>query len=99
VETLFENLEAGMSIYEVIEPFPVTREQIDALIAFVARSLDKRPRTDNHHFMRILFDTVRRVAFPVFTPATLLRSVARCWEERANGELIEAPSKSALTLC
>jgi uncharacterized protein (DUF433 family) len=43
VKTLFENLEAGMSIEELIEQFPVTREQIDSLMAFVARSLDKAP--------------------------------------------------------
>ena len=41
VKVLFENLEAGMSIDEVIEQFPVTREQIDSLMAFVARSLEK----------------------------------------------------------
>jgi len=43
VRVLFENLEAGMSIDEVIEQFPVSREQIDRLMAFVARSLDKAP--------------------------------------------------------
>ena len=43
VKVLFENLEAGMSIEEVIEQSPVTREQIDSLMAFVARSLDKDP--------------------------------------------------------
>ncbi|MGA3372246.1 MAG: DUF433 domain-containing protein [Terracidiphilus sp.] len=43
VKVLFENLEAGMSIEEVIEQFPVTREQFDSLMAFVARSLDKDP--------------------------------------------------------
>jgi uncharacterized protein (DUF433 family) len=43
VKVLFENLEAGMSIEEVIEQFPVTREQLDSLMAFVARSLDKAP--------------------------------------------------------
>jgi len=43
VKTLFENLEAGMSIEEVMEQFPVTREEIDALMAFVARSLEKEP--------------------------------------------------------
>lgn len=43
VKILFENLEAGMSIDEVIEQFPVSREQIDGLMAFVARSLDKAP--------------------------------------------------------
>jgi uncharacterized protein (DUF433 family) len=44
VKVLFENLEAGMSIEEVIEQFPVTREQIDSLMAFVARSLEQPPR-------------------------------------------------------
>lgn len=43
VKVLFENLEAGMSIEEVIEQFPVNREQIDSLMAFVARSLDRAP--------------------------------------------------------
>ena len=44
VKVLFENLEAGMSIEEVIEQFPVTRKQLDSLMAFVARSLEKAPR-------------------------------------------------------
>jgi uncharacterized protein (DUF433 family) len=43
VKALFENLEAGMSIDEVIEQFPVSREQMDRLMAFVAQSLDKAP--------------------------------------------------------
>ena len=45
VKVLFENLEAGMSIEEVIEQFPVTREQLERLMAFVARSLDKARAT------------------------------------------------------
>jgi uncharacterized protein (DUF433 family) len=43
VKALFENLEAGMSIEELLEQFPVSREQVDSLMAFVARSLDKAP--------------------------------------------------------
>jgi uncharacterized protein (DUF433 family) len=43
VKVLFENLESGMSIEEVMEQFPVTREQIDSLMAFVACSLEKEP--------------------------------------------------------
>jgi uncharacterized protein (DUF433 family) len=43
VKVLFENLESGMTIEEVIEQIPVTREQIDSLMAFVALSLDKDP--------------------------------------------------------
>ena len=43
VKTIFENLDAEMSIEEVMEQFPVTREQIDSLMAFVAKSLEKEP--------------------------------------------------------
>jgi len=43
VQVLFENLEAGMSIDEVIEQFPVTREQLDSLMGFIAHSLEKTP--------------------------------------------------------
>jgi uncharacterized protein (DUF433 family) len=44
VRALFENLEAGMSIDEAIEQFPVNQGQIDSLMAFVALSLDKAPK-------------------------------------------------------
>ena len=43
VATVFENLEAGSSIEEIIEQFPVTREQIQAVLEFAARSLDAPP--------------------------------------------------------
>jgi len=40
VAMVFENLEAGSSIEEIIEQFHVTREQIQAVLEFAARSLD-----------------------------------------------------------
>ena len=40
VATIFENLEDGMTIEEVMEQFDVTREQINAVLEFAARSLD-----------------------------------------------------------
>jgi uncharacterized protein (DUF433 family) len=43
VATVFENLEAGSSIEEIIEQFHVTREQIRAVLEFAARSLDTPP--------------------------------------------------------
>ncbi len=43
VATVFENLEAGSSIEEIIEQFHVTREQIQAVLEFAARSLDMPP--------------------------------------------------------
>ncbi len=40
VATVFENLEDGMTIDEVMEQFSVTREQVKAVLEFAARSLD-----------------------------------------------------------
>jgi uncharacterized protein (DUF433 family) len=40
VATLFENLEDGMSIEEIMEQFDVTREQVTAVLDFAARSLE-----------------------------------------------------------
>jgi uncharacterized protein (DUF433 family) len=39
VQLVFENLEDGMSIEEIIEQYDVTREQVKAVIDFAARSL------------------------------------------------------------
>jgi uncharacterized protein (DUF433 family) len=43
VATVFESLELGSSIEEIIEQFHVTREQIQAVLEFAARSLDAAP--------------------------------------------------------
>jgi uncharacterized protein (DUF433 family) len=40
VSTVFENLESGASIEEIMEWFDVTREQIVTVLEFAARSLD-----------------------------------------------------------
>ena len=40
VSLVFENLEAGASIDEIMEWFHLTREQIVAVLEFAARSLD-----------------------------------------------------------
>jgi uncharacterized protein (DUF433 family) len=40
VAIVFENLEDGMTIDEMLEQFPVTREQVRAVLEFAARSLD-----------------------------------------------------------
>jgi uncharacterized protein (DUF433 family) len=39
VATVFENLESGATIDEIMEWFDVTREQVVAVLEFVARSL------------------------------------------------------------
>ena len=54
VSAVFENLEAGATIEDIIEQFDITREQISAVLEFAARSLDPvpapaaDPRVDAH---------------------------------------------------
>ncbi len=45
VATVFENLEAGLTLEEVMEEFSVTREQINAVLHFAAKSLGGFPLT------------------------------------------------------
>ena len=40
VATVFQNLEAGASIEEIMEWFDLTREQITSVLDFAARSLE-----------------------------------------------------------
>jgi uncharacterized protein (DUF433 family) len=46
VSTVFENLESGASIAEIMEWFDVTRDQIVSVLEFAARSLDAQPPAD-----------------------------------------------------
>jgi uncharacterized protein (DUF433 family) len=43
VSSVFENLEAGSSIEEIIEQYDITLEQIQTVLEFAARSLDAPP--------------------------------------------------------
>ena len=43
VAAIFENLEAGLTVDEVMEEFGVTREQISAVLHFAAESLAAPP--------------------------------------------------------
>jgi uncharacterized protein (DUF433 family) len=40
VSVVFNNLEDGMNIEEIMEQFPVSREEIRAVLEFAARSLE-----------------------------------------------------------
>lgn len=42
VKLVFENLKDGMSIDEIIEQYPVSRDEITAVLDFVAHTLDRR---------------------------------------------------------
>lgn len=48
VATVFENLEAGLTVEEVMEEFAVTREQINAVLHFAAKSLGAAPPAAAH---------------------------------------------------
>jgi uncharacterized protein (DUF433 family) len=52
VSTVFENLEAGATLDEIMEWFDVTREQVVAVLEFAARSLD--PPSPSAHENRSL---------------------------------------------
>ena len=43
VSIVFENLQDGMTIDELMEQYPLTREQITAALAFAASSLEISP--------------------------------------------------------
>jgi len=40
VSLVFENLEAGMTVAEIVSAFPVSHQEISAVLEFAARSLD-----------------------------------------------------------
>jgi uncharacterized protein (DUF433 family) len=44
VSVVFDNLEVGASISEIMDWFHLSREQVVAVIEFAARSLDVAPR-------------------------------------------------------
>jgi uncharacterized protein (DUF433 family) len=47
VSTVFENLKAGATIQEIMDWFHVTREQVEVVLEFAARSLDAPPRAQH----------------------------------------------------
>ena len=43
VQTIFANLEAGLSVQEITEVFDVTEEEVKAVLHFASQSLEKAP--------------------------------------------------------
>ena len=43
VQTVFENLEAGMSVDEITQVFNVTPEEVRAVLRFASESLEAQP--------------------------------------------------------
>lgn len=43
VQTIFANLEAGMSVQEITETYDISASEIKAAVHFVVESLEKKP--------------------------------------------------------
>lgn len=43
VSAVFENLQAGASLDEIVDQFDITKKQISAVLEYAARSLDAPP--------------------------------------------------------
>jgi uncharacterized protein (DUF433 family) len=43
VQTVFDNLEAGMSLQEITQVFDVKPDEVRAVLRFASRSLEKAP--------------------------------------------------------
>ena len=43
VQTIFENLEAGLSVKEITEVFDATEQEVKAVLHFATQSLEKAP--------------------------------------------------------
>jgi uncharacterized protein (DUF433 family) len=52
VQTVFENLEAGLSLEEITEVFDVTPQEVMAVLGFVSDSLAKAPEYADEHLVR-----------------------------------------------
>ena len=92
VSAVFENLEAGATVDEIIEQFDVTREQITAVLEFAARSLAPVQVPVRHQAlppMLILFDhgTPRGIA-RFLAGHIVTRARERGWETLTNGDLL-----------
>ena len=99
VVTVIENLE-DLSIEEVMEQFDVTREQITAVLEFVAQSL-KTPippqaaKLVDAHSLRPRSATRR---FSCSSPTRCVTAKARGWERLSNWALLKAAEDAAIDL-
>ena len=92
VATVFENLEAGASIDEIMEWFDLTREQITEVLNFAARSLEVSALFP---LMLILFDhgTPAPLA-PFLTEHTVRKTKDLGWDTLTNGELLKVAEEA-----
>src|SRR5713101_3900391 len=91
VSAVLENLEAGASIGEIIEQFDVTREQINAVLEFAARTAltGSLPPLQSPPWMLILFDHETPNGIARFLAGhTIIKAKDRGWDRRSNGDLL-----------
>ena len=98
VAAVFENLEAGASIEEIIDQFDITREQINAVLESPpAVSTRSRPRSplQTPPLMLILFDHVTPRGIAQFLPGhTVTKAKERGWDTPTNGDLLAAAERA-----
>jgi uncharacterized protein (DUF433 family) len=92
VSIVFDNLQAGATVEEIMEWFDVSREQMDAVLEFIARSLE--PLAQSAQMTEpMLF------SFDHSTPAplrralqihTVVKAADRGWDRLINGDLLQA---------
>jgi hypothetical protein len=83
VQTVFDNLEAGMSLQEITQVFDVKPDEVRAVLRFASKSLEEGPSL---RLMKILFDN----GTPAPIAGSLVgHSVTRArqigWEALKNG--------------
>jgi len=101
VSTVFENLESGASIEEIMEWFDVTRDQVTTVLEFAARSLDAQvpPAIRCSPSMRILFDHgTPAPLIPFLEGHTVTKAKDAGWDTLVNGELLKAAEMAGFDL-
>ena len=94
VSTVFENLESGATIDEIMEWFDVTREQVVAVLEFAARSLDAPPPVPQPAAQTVDAHSLDQgrpePLIPFLTGHTVTTAKDAAWGRLGNGELLKA---------
>jgi len=101
VSVVFENLEAGATIGELIDWFHVTREQVAAVLEFAARSLDAPPVVQPpppRRPMLILFNNGPPAPLRYALKSHIVvEAMERGWDRLVNGEPIAVAEAAGLS--
>ncbi len=96
VSVVFDNLEVGASISEIMEWFHLSREQVVAVIEFAARSLDA-PSVPPPS--KVVDNGTPAPLRHALKGHTVVEAIDREWDRLANGELIAAAEAEGFELC